>query len=356
MQQHRRSRAAAAAIAATAASAVLAGGTALFLARPLSASAPQVPVNETLQPAGDGPLQIGDAQFNSKAAFVAGGLRCATEMPSANMQGAIEHRLRDFLAKRQAAAGSRAASSAYRAAGTVTIPVYVHVITSTSGAGNVSDAQIQAQIDVLNKAYAGLDTDRAPNQGPSAQATANTPFRFTLAGTDRTANNTWYTVGQGTAAEQQMKNALRQGDAKSLNIYLANIGGGLLGWATFPWSYSSAPKQDGIVILNASLPGGSASPYNLGDTATHEIGHWLGLYHTFQGGCQSTNDGVSDTPAERSPFYGVPPPYPDSCKGNSTGRDPVENFMDYTDDIGMFQFTAGQSSRADSLSLQYRGL
>jgi len=242
-----------------------------------------------------------------------------------------------------------------RPAGSVTVNVYFHVITNTSGQGAVSATALNNQISVMNTAYAGGDTGRAPGQGNSAQATSNTPFRFVLAGTNTTANNTWYTVGPGTTAESQMKAALRQGTAKDLNIYLANIGGGLLGWSTFPSDYARSPSLDGVVILTASLPGGSAVPYDLGDTATHEVGHWLGLYHTFQSGCNKNNDFVSDTPQEKGAFFGVPPPYPDTCTRDA-GRDPVENFMDYTDDVGMFQFTAGQSARMDSLVAQYRGL
>ena len=227
-----------------------------------------------------------------------------------------------------------------RAPGSVTVPVYFHVIRSGSQAGDVTNAEINAQIDVLNDAYSG-----------QVGGGANTPFRFTLAGVDRTNNEAWYTMGYGSQEEKAAKAALRKGGAETLNIYTADLGGGLLGWATFPSDYRKHPSQDGVVILNESVPGGSAVPYNLGDTATHEVGHWVGLYHTFQGGCSKRNDQVADTPAEQSPAFGCPS-VRDTC--NATGLDPIENFMDYTDDACMFEFTAGQSVRADGLTLQYR--
>jgi hypothetical protein len=216
------------------------------------------------------------------------------------------------------------------------IPVYVHRIYNTGAPSeSATTSQISQQISVLNAAYAG------------------TSFSFSLASTDSTTNSSWYTC-TGGACETQMKNALRQGGSNALNLYLNNMGGGLLGWATFPWSYASNPKMDGVVVLFSSVPGGSAAPYNLGDTATHEVGHWMGAYHTFQGGCTKTNDGVSDTPAEKSPAFGCPVGR-NSCPGSRyPGNDPIFNFMDYTDDSCMNEFTAGQSTRMNSMWATYR--
>jgi hypothetical protein len=212
------------------------------------------------------------------------------------------------------------------------VNVYFHVVTDGTY-GDLSDAQVASQMRVLNNAFAPWG------------------WSFNLAATDRTVNAEWF--NDCYSNDRQMKNALHQGSGDDLNIYSC-VPGPYLGFATFPSNYSSQPNLDGVVILYSSLPRGGEPNYEEGDTATHEVGHWFGLYHTFQNGCSKNGDYVGDTPSEKSPAFECQIGR-DSCDGpRYPGLDPVENFMDYSYDSCMFQFTPGQDARMDEMFTTYR--
>ncbi|MBX7269838.1 zinc metalloprotease [Micromonospora sp. Llam7] len=244
----------------------------------------------------------------------------------------------DLLQERAKRVGQRTLN-AQAAAASVTIPVVAHVIrkNTTRSGGNIPDSMIQSQINVLNQSFSG------------ATGGASTAFAFQLQSINRVTNTSWYPIRQGSTAERQMKTQLRQGTKGTLNIYFGALSNGLLGWATFP--QNTLNVMDGVVVLSESLPGGTATNYNQGDTGTHEVGHWLNLYHTFQGGCSGSGDSVSDTPAEASPAYQCPTGR-NTC--SSTGLDPITNFMDYTYDTCMYQFTSGQATRMINAWNTYR--
>jgi hypothetical protein len=227
--------------------------------------------------------------------------------------------------------------------GLATVPVWFHVINRGPGYanGDVPDTMLREQVRVLNESFAGRTGGAAAG------------FRFELAGITRTTDPEWFDMGIQSQAERRAKEALRQGGAETLNVYVTN-GGGYLGWATFPSSYKPQPSQDGVVLYFRSLPGADLAPYNEGDTGTHEVGHWLGLYHTFQNGCSTNNDYVSDTPAERYPAFGCPVGRDTCTSPKYPGLDPVFNFMDYTDDPCMNAFTEAQAVRMEGAFALYR--
>jgi len=225
------------------------------------------------------------------------------------------------------------------------IPVWVHVITRGSGYenGDLPDRMIRDQIRVLGDAYSGK------------AGGAGTGFAFELAGITRTENQLWFErMVFDLDVELEAKTALREGGPETLNMYTVD-GGPYLGWAYFPSILdTSYAKLDGVVVDWRSLPGGTYGIYSEGDTATHEVGHWLALYHTFDGGCSPRGDYVADTPAEKSPAF-LCPVGRDSCPQPSRpGLDPIYNFMDYTQDSCMFMFSDGQTERMQAAWAAYR--
>ena len=270
-------------------------------------------------------------EYASQRAFVESGRRCATVKSPMDIEADEAAFERDLAAQ----------GTAQKVSGG-TIRVYFHVLQAGEGISNgaVPQSMLDAQIAVLNQAF------------------APTGFTFNIAGVDRTTNPAWFRMSSDGQAETQAKSALREGTADDLNIYTADPSDDLLGWSTLPIDYAYSRVQDGVVVLYSSLPGGTASPYNEGDTLVHEVGHWMGLYHTFEGGCATpakrTGDFVKDTPCERSPAYGCPQGR-NSCTGTRyAGDDPVHNYMDYTDDRCMFEFTRKQAKRMNDQFSLYR--
>ncbi|KXN92139.1 hypothetical protein AN958_09231, partial [Leucoagaricus sp. SymC.cos] len=221
----------------------------------------------------------------------------------------------------------------------LSVDVYLHVISvnETTEGGNVSGQQIEDQINVLNTDYQTMNID------------------FKVKNVSRTVKPEWFNVKPNSKEQADMKQSLRQGGPADLNVYLGCLEpAGLLGYATFPRDVRENLNDDGVVILYSSLPGGAAEPYNEGRTLTHEVGHWLGLYHTFQGGCDEPGDMVDDTPAEAKPGFGCPEGRK-TCK-HSKSVDPIHNFMDYGDDTCLNSFTPGQAARARDQIAIYRGI
>ncbi|KGN39170.1 zinc metalloprotease [Knoellia subterranea] len=231
------------------------------------------------------------------------------------------------------------------AAGSVTIPTIFHVLSKEpldAAATTRMNTMIADQVDVLNDSFSGI----------TAPDAADTPFRFDLTKTTWNVNPVWNTVTPGKA-ERDMKKALHEGDSRTLNVYVADIGGGLLGWAYFPKGVDNNGRNyiDGVVMLDESMPGGTAGKYSLGDTLTHEVGHWLMLDHTFNKGCSAAGDYVADTPREAQPQFDCPEGA-DTC--TAPGLDPIHNFMDYTQDSCMNMFTPGQAKRMSDAWQEFR--
>lgn len=204
------------------------------------------------------------------------------------------------------------------------VPVAYHVIRPDSRQADIPDTRLDAQTDSLNRQFEG------------------TGIRFVTVSVDRTVNAAWYNgIDLGNALEQTAKRTLAIDPARVLNLYFSEIDA--LGWCYFPTSFPESSTQHGCFMATGSEPEGGLAPYDGGDTATHEIGHFFGLFHTFQGGCNGGDD-VADTPAEAEPNFDGCDPMRDTCP-SVPGFDPVTNFMDYSVDACLNEFTPGQIAR-----------
>ena len=240
----------------------------------------------------------------------------------------------------------------------VTIPVVVHVVYNTT-TQNISDAQIQSQIAVLNQDYARLNPDSVNTPSCWTTVAGGTNIRFTLAVRDPNGNSTngieriHITSNTSFSTNDQVKKSSTGGadgwDRNSyLNLWVCNLGGGVLGYSSFPGGQA---WKDGVVISYKYFGtiGSATNPYDLGRTATHEIGHWLGLYHIWgdDNGACSGSDNITDTPNQASENYGCPN-FPHVSCSNGPNGDMFCNYMDYTDDNCMNMFTDKQVLKMQS--------
>ena len=243
-----------------------------------------------------------------------------------------------------------------RRVGIATIPVVVHVVYGTDDQ-NISDAQIQSQIDALNRDYRAQNGDRANVPSCWTALVVDLQIQFAFATVDPDGQPTTGITRTQTAVgtfstDDSVKKASSGGaDAwpagKYLNLWVCNLGGGLLGYAQFP---GGPDATDGVVILYSAFGtnGTATAPYNLGRTATHEIGHWLNLIHIWGDRLDcSGNDFVDDTPPQQAPNYGAPA-FPHVSCNNGPNGDMFMNYMDYVDDAAMIMFTQEQASRIEA--------
>jgi len=237
----------------------------------------------------------------------------------------------------------------------ITIPVVVHVLYNTASQ-NISNAQIEAQIAVLNNDYQKLNPDTVRIPSYYSPLAANSGYKFILAGIDPRGNVTTGIVRTHTDAtiftfNDDMKSSTTGGDDawdgdQYLNIWVCNLQGGTLGYSSI---VGGDKAVDGVVVLYTAFGiGGTAqAPFNEGRTCTHEVGHWLNLIHTW-GDAYCGDDQVADTPPQQQADYGNPNGIIISC-GNTPYGNMYMNYMDFTDDIGMHMFTYGQRDRMRAL-------
>lgn len=267
---------------------------------------------------------VNNMDFSSQEEFVNYGRGCATKIPTPVDIMLVDNEISANKSRRVLF-------------DKLDIEVKFHHITY-GASGLVNKQQREKQITLLNDAFKG----------------AGIVFSYNEESVQYIDNQNWYYMGHGSISEREAKSSLGADARKYLNFYTGGLRAGLLGWATFPFDLAGDPTLDGVVVLDESLPGGKAGPYNLGMTGVHEVGHWLGLYHTFQGGCDGIGDHVHDTPAHSSPNYGKPP-VGQSYNACMVGEQaPIHNYMNYVDDDWMKELTPAQEQRIKEHILMYR--
>jgi len=242
----------------------------------------------------------------------------------------IEHALRQFQARH--VAGEQAQTGLGPA---LQIGLVFHVLSGPAQEGNVSESVLLDQLSVLNAAY------------------ESTGLHFNIAEVRRYPASPYFAGGCFPTTEQgiRMKSELAVNPARFVNIYLCKLDlPYIAGYGTLPNEYPEGDHQHGVIIDYGTLPG-SAAPLDRGHTLVHELGHYFGLFHTFQGGCADPGDGVDDTPSEASAAYGCPTGR-DSCPG--AGLDPINNFMDYSEDGCTDRFSPLQGTRMQASIVTYR--
>ncbi|GAA4612301.1 zinc metalloprotease [Actinoallomurus liliacearum] len=267
--------------------------------------------------------------------------------------GEMQAMLGDFtgtLRARYGVADERALVAAHRIPDRIVVPLRFHVLTD-GRYGRLSRAAVDQQVAVLNAAYGG----RLAGPGGTVRSAVRTPqgadtgVSFRLDGVDVTTNTRWF--GKPHDHRAEIEAALSRGGYGTLNLYTGAVGFEMLGFSTFPKWARERPGVGGVVVDYRSLPGGTFPHFNRGLTAVHEIGHWLGLFHTFENGCWPPGDGIDDTPDESVPTVGCPASK-DTCP--APGTDPVHNFMDYGFDSCMREFTPDQGLRIRAMWAAYR--